>query len=168
MVATASTTQQERPIHLSSRQKQETISRLRTGRMSHHLFNKLRIGESALCPFRSTSQTTEHLLQVLILHAELLSKYWKDAIPLATKLYGSQKDLRHTVTFSIDMELRSKRTRKRKNKMSYSSTTEIPKNVFSVLFGNPASGAFENTPYMLIFDYLGFLDICLIKCLNKL
>ena len=104
MVATASTKQQEIPIHLSSRRKQVTILRLRTGhnRMSYHLFNKLRIAESALCPCRSASQTTEHLLQVCTLHADLCSKNWKDATPLATKLYNTKKDLRRTVTFAME------------------------------------------------------------------
>ena len=89
------------PYHLLSRQEQVTIFRLRTGhnRMNDHLFHKLRIGESALCPCKSANQTTEHLLQDCTLHADRRSKCWKEATTVETKLYGSLEDLRCTVTF---------------------------------------------------------------------
>ena len=95
------------PYHLLSRQEQVIIFRLRTGhnRLNHHLYNKFRIGESALCPCKADSQTTEHLLQSCSLHTEARSKYWKEATPLATKLYGRLEDLQSTAAFVMDTDV---------------------------------------------------------------
>ena len=89
------------PYHLLSRQEQVTIFRLRTGhnRMKNHLYHKLRIGETALCPCSAAYQTTEHLLQDCTLHTDLRSKCWRETTPLATKLYGGLEDLRRTAAF---------------------------------------------------------------------
>ena len=59
--------------HLSTRQEQVIILRLRTGhsRLRGHLFHRLHIEESALCPCGAASQTPEHLLQDGNLHANL-------------------------------------------------------------------------------------------------
>ena len=53
------------PYYQLSRQEQVLISRLRTKhtRLRHHLFHKFRIGKTYQCPFRTGSQTTEHILQ---------------------------------------------------------------------------------------------------------
>ena len=67
--------------------------------MKNHLYHKLRIGETALCPCNTAYQTTEHLLQDCTLHTDLRSKCWRESIPLATKLYGGLEDLQRTAAF---------------------------------------------------------------------
>ena len=89
------------PYHLLTRQEQVIIFRLRTGhsRLKGHLFHRLHIGESALCPCGAANQTPEHLLQDCNLHTNLRFECWRETTPLATKLNGGLEDLRCTVAF---------------------------------------------------------------------
>ena len=92
------------PFYLLTRREQVCIFRLRTGhnRLNHHMFNKLRIGQTEQCPCKTGSQTTEHLLQSCPLHEVLRTRTWPDPIPVTRKLYGSLEDLRRTATFTAE------------------------------------------------------------------
>ena len=85
-----------------SRADQVTILRLRTGhnRLNAHLYNKMRIGESEMCPCNTAAMTTEHLLQHCPLHDVLRSSTWPEAETLKEKLHGGQAALERTASFT--------------------------------------------------------------------
>lgn len=84
-----------------SRGEQVIIFRLRTGhnRLRHHLYNKLKIGDSDKCPCNTDSMTTAHILQECPLHEVTRRNIWPEATPVREKLYGSILALRRTATF---------------------------------------------------------------------
>ena len=90
------------PYHHLTRSEQVIIIRLRTGhnRLNHHLFTKLKIGTTDLCPCQTGSMTAEHLLQTCPLHNTLRDQTWRRGTPLHRKLYGSLEDLRQTAAFT--------------------------------------------------------------------
>ncbi|PVD26822.1 hypothetical protein C0Q70_11969 [Pomacea canaliculata] len=89
------------PYYLLTRAEQVIIFRLRTGhnRLNHHLYTKLRIGQTDQCPCQTGSQTTAHLLQECPMHEELRHRIWTDETPVSRKLHGSLVDLRRTTSF---------------------------------------------------------------------
>ena len=58
-----------------SKEDQVIILRLRTGhnRLNAHLYNKMKIGQSELCPCNTAAMTAEHLLQHCPKHDALRS-----------------------------------------------------------------------------------------------
>ena len=93
--------------HLLTRREQVCVFRLRTGhnRLKHHLYNKLKIGDSDQCPCETSTQTAEHLLQSCPLFETLRTEFWPTPVPVNQKLYGSLEDLRCTVAFFEKTEL---------------------------------------------------------------
>ena len=89
------------PYYLLTGREQLTVFRLRTGhnRLRYHLYSKLRIGHTELCPYDTGSQTTENLLQSCPVYEPLRKGIWPDDTPVARKLYGSLGDLRCSATF---------------------------------------------------------------------
>ena len=87
--------------HKMNRTDQVIMLRLRTGhnRMRAHLFNKLKIGESDLCPCDTAPMTTAHLLQDCPLHDALRQATWPTVTTLTEKLYGDLASLRRTAAF---------------------------------------------------------------------
>ena len=89
----------------------EEDSRLREGNRHLHLaydeeeekeedlYSNLRVGHTEQCPCGTGSQTTEHLLQSCPIYEPLRKGIWPDHTPVASKLYGSLRDLRCTATF---------------------------------------------------------------------
>ena len=89
------------PYYLLNRPDQVIIFRLRTGhnRLKHHLFNKLKIGDTDKCSCNSALETTEHILQSCPLLRDLRTKTWPEPRDLSQKLYGNLGDLQRTATF---------------------------------------------------------------------
>jgi ribonuclease HI len=90
-----------------TRWEQVTLFRLRTGhnRLNHHLYQKLRIGQTEQCSCGTDSQTTEHVLQFCPLFEVLRKKTWPDNIPVTRKLFGDLRDLRRTAAFILETGL---------------------------------------------------------------
>lgn len=88
--------------HILSRADQVIILRLRTGhnRLNAHLYNKLKIGQSEMCPCHTAAMTTEHLLQHCHLHDALRNETWPEAKALNEKLHGGQAALERTAAFA--------------------------------------------------------------------
>ena len=84
-----------------SRADQVIILRLRTGhnRLNAHLYNKMRIGQSEMCPCNTAAMTTEHLLQHCPLHVALRSSTWPEERTLNEKLHGGRAALERTAAF---------------------------------------------------------------------
>ena len=101
MVPRASGAQQERQYYSLSRADQVIILRLRTGhnRLNAHLYNKMRIGQSEMCPCNTATMTTEHILQHCPLHDVLRSSTWPEGETLSEKLHGGLAALERTATF---------------------------------------------------------------------
>jgi len=93
------------PYFLLTRKEQVCIFRLRTGhnRLNHHMFTKLKIGETASCPCGNGAQTTEHLLQSCPLHATARQKTWPNPTALESKLFGGLAELQATTAFVADI-----------------------------------------------------------------
>lgn len=91
-------------FYLLTRREQVCVFRLRTGhnRLNHHMYNQLHIGQTEQCPCRTSSQTTEHLLQSCPLHEALRKRIWPNPTTAAQKLYGSLEDLRSTAAFAAE------------------------------------------------------------------
>ena len=89
------------PYHLLSRLQQVVIFRLRTGhcRLKAHLFRKMKLAPSPICPCGLEEQTPEHILQICPLFQEQREQVWPTTAPLRTKLYGCQRDMEDTTTF---------------------------------------------------------------------
>ncbi|PVD18237.1 hypothetical protein C0Q70_21784 [Pomacea canaliculata] len=89
------------PYYLLTRAEQVIIFRLRTGhnRLNHHLYTKLRIGQTDQCPCQTGSQTTTHLLQECPMYKDLRHRIWTDETPVLRKLHGNLEDLRLTASF---------------------------------------------------------------------
>ena len=67
-----------------------TIFRLRTGhnRLRFHLYNKMMIGQTEMCPCNTAPMTAAHLLQDYPIHADLRQETWLETTQLKEKLYG--------------------------------------------------------------------------------
>ena len=86
--------------------------------MENHLLNKLKIGETALCPCEAANQITVHLLQDCTLHTDLRSDCWRETTPLAIKLYDGLEDLRCTAAFvtRTGVSVQANEKKKKKNR----------------------------------------------------
>ena len=86
---------------LLNRSDQVVLFRLRTGhnRLNAHMFRKLKIGQSEMCPCGTAPMTTEHLLQECPLQDGPRRATWPQPAPLRDKLYGDLEALRRTATF---------------------------------------------------------------------
>ena len=73
--------------------EQVILFRLRTehNRLNAHIYNKLKVGESEMCPCNA-DMTTEYLLQHCQLYDALRRDMWPEPIPLRDKLYGNLED----------------------------------------------------------------------------
>ena len=93
--------------HRLIRADQVIMLRLRTGhnRMRAHLFNRLKIGESDLCPCDTAPMTTAHLLQDCPLHEAFHQATWPTMTTLTEKLYGDLAGLRRTAAFVRETEV---------------------------------------------------------------
>jgi len=93
--------------HLLPRREQVIIFRLRTGhnRLRHHLFTKMRIGPTDLCPCGDAPQTAKHILQDCRNLAAQRRQFWPTPIDIAQKLYGCQDDLQRTADFISNINL---------------------------------------------------------------
>ena len=89
------------------RADQVIMLRLRTGhnKMRAHLFNRLKIGESDLCPCDTAPMTTAHLLQDCPLHEAFHQATWPTMTTLTEKLYGDLAGLRRTAAFVRETEV---------------------------------------------------------------
>ena len=87
--------------HQLSRQEQVTIFRLRTGhnRLNHHMFRKLNLVISPLCPCGEEDQDTAHVLQRCKNLLALRKEIWPQPTSLQEKLYGTEKILKKTASF---------------------------------------------------------------------
>ena len=85
-----------------------TIFRLRTehNRLNNHMFQKLRIGASPLCPCGEAPQTGRHILQDCRLHQQLRRRMWGPDKPLQEKLYGPVPELERTAKFILETGLK--------------------------------------------------------------
>ena len=108
----------EQSVEKLSVSVQVVIFRLRTGhnRLNHHLYTKFRIGQTEQCPFRTGSQTTEHLLQSCPLHEALRKRKLPDHKAMTQKLYGCLADLQQTVAFTVETGLSIWRTQRRRRR----------------------------------------------------
>ncbi|XP_055859728.1 uncharacterized protein LOC129921637 [Biomphalaria glabrata] len=84
-----------------SRQDQRLIFRLRTGhnRMRQHMFRKLKIGTSEICPCGVSPENADHVLQNCSLYQEARLRHWPQITPIERKLYGELPDLETTAQF---------------------------------------------------------------------
>ena len=87
--------------YLLSRSEQVLIFRLRTGhtRLNHHLYTKLHIGETDMCPCQTASMTVSHILQECPRFTNLRSQTWSSQTPVEKKLHGSLEDLQRPASF---------------------------------------------------------------------
>ena len=87
--------------HCLTRSEQVILFRLRTehNRLNAHLFHKLKIGPSEMCPCDTDPVTTEHLIQHCPLHNGLRGDTWPENRPLREKLYGGLAELKRTAAF---------------------------------------------------------------------
>ena len=83
------------------RTDQVTILRLRTGlnRLRSHLYNKMNIGQTEMCPCDTALMTAVHLLQDCPIHADLRQETWQETTLLKEKLYGDLASLQRTTAF---------------------------------------------------------------------
>ena len=95
--------QQYDSYHLLSRSQQTIIFRLRTGhnRLNQHLFRKMRIVPSPMCPCGEAEQDTAHILQECGNHRLLREEMWPAPEPLQNKLYGPVDALQRTAEFIL-------------------------------------------------------------------
>ena len=93
--------QQYDSYHLLSRSQQVVIFRLRTGhnRLNQHLFKKMRIAPSPMCPCGEAEQDAAHILQECGSHHLLREEMWPTQEPLYNKLYGPVDALQRTAEF---------------------------------------------------------------------
>ena len=84
-----------------NRAEQVILFRLRTGhnRLNAHMYNKLKVCESEVCPCDADIMTAEHLLQLCRLHDALRWDMWPDSTQLRDNLYGNLEELRRTAAF---------------------------------------------------------------------
>ena len=85
-----------------TRADQVIILRLRNGhnRLNAHLFHKMKIGQTEMCPCSVAAMTTEHFLQHCQLHDNLRSSTWPEGETLEEKLCGNLAALERMATFS--------------------------------------------------------------------
>ena len=84
-----------------SRQFQNIIFRLRTGhnRLKQHMFRKLRIGASEMCPCETAPENAEHVLQTCPLYLSTRSAIWPLGATFNDKLFGGLEQLTATAQF---------------------------------------------------------------------
>lgn len=92
---------QKDSLHLLTRSEQVIIFRLRTGhnRLNKHLYTKLKVVPSPMCPCGEAEQDSLHILQECGNFRRLRSEIWPEPRPLEEKLYGSVASLQKTTTF---------------------------------------------------------------------
>ena len=95
------------PFYHLSREEQVTIFRLRVNhnRLRHHLFTKLKIGDTDLCQCGIEAQTTTHILQTCPNLNEMRKKTWPTPTSKDQKLFGCLLDLQRTAAFIKDSGL---------------------------------------------------------------
>lgn len=83
------------------RQSQNIIFRLRTGhnKLRQHMFRKLRIGDSEMCPCGTAAENAEHVLQSCPLYNQARTGIWPQEASLEDKLFGGLDQLSATVQF---------------------------------------------------------------------
>ena len=88
-------------LHKLNRPEQVILFWLRTGhnRLSAHMYNKFKVGESEMCPCNADIMTAEHLLQHCRLHDALRRDMWPEPTLQRDKLYGNLEELRRTAAF---------------------------------------------------------------------
>ena len=88
-------------LHKLNRTEQVILFRLRAGhnRLNAHMYNKLKVGESEMCPWNADIMTAEHLLQHCQLYDAMRRDTWPDPTLLRDKLYGNLGELRRTAAF---------------------------------------------------------------------
>ena len=64
-----------------------------------HLYNRMRIGLTEMCPCETAPMTTEHLLQHCPLQDGLRCTAWPDETPLKEKLHGDLVALKRMAAF---------------------------------------------------------------------
>ena len=86
------------PIHSLPRHDQVMIFRLRNGhnKLRHHMYSRLKVGDSSGCPCGEPRQDASHILQDCTLFKEARDRVWNSEFPLWRKLYGSRQDLEMT------------------------------------------------------------------------
>ena len=86
--------------HLS-RQDQVIMTRLRTGhsRLRHHMFTKVLVGDSPVCPCGAADMTVRHILQDSRIFQNLRDETWPSAPSVREKIFGSLEELRWTAAF---------------------------------------------------------------------
>ena len=87
--------------HGLTRQDQVIIFRLRTGhnRLNQHLYRKMKVVPSPMCPCGEAEQDTSHILQDCKVFRQLREEVWPSPIPIEEKLYGPVEALQTTATF---------------------------------------------------------------------
>ena len=86
---------------------QNIIFRLRTGhnKLRQHMFRKLRIGESEMCPCGIAAENAEHVLQNCPLYHHTRTDIWPQEATLDDKLYGGLDQLTATAQFITNIGL---------------------------------------------------------------
>ena len=87
--------------HLLSRLQQVIIFRLRTGhnRLNQHLYTKMHVVPSPMCPCGEAEQDTAHILQECRDYRLLREEMWPTPVPLHDKLFGPVDALQTTAEF---------------------------------------------------------------------
>ena len=77
------------------------ILRLRTGhnKLNSHLYHKLKIGQTDMCPCGTGAMTAGHILQECPLQDELRRSTWPEGGTLREKLYGGRAALERTALY---------------------------------------------------------------------
>ena len=65
----------------------------------HHMYSKVKVGESEMCPCNADIMTAEDLLQHCHVRDALRRGMWPEPVPLRDKLYGNLEELRRTDAF---------------------------------------------------------------------
>ena len=86
---------------------QNIIFRLRTGhnRLKQHMFRKLQIGASEMCPCETAPENAEHVLQTCPLYHSNRSALWPQETTYNDKLYGGLEQLTTTAQFITSIGL---------------------------------------------------------------
>ena len=102
------------------------IFRLRNGhnKLRHHMYSRLKVGDSSGCPCGEPRQDASHILQDCTLFKEARDRVWNSEFPLWRKLYGSRQDLEMTAAYIRETihEVLTGRTKKKKKKCSDNMT----------------------------------------------
>ncbi|CAG5129777.1 unnamed protein product, partial [Candidula unifasciata] len=87
--------------HIMDRPEEVIILRLRTGhnRLRSHMYNKFKIGQSAMCTCGLAPETTDHILQDCPIFNAFRQNIWPKETLVEVKLYGPLSELQKTVKF---------------------------------------------------------------------